>query len=72
MNAWHELPSDDLSWSSGHTLSLITGAMYTVQIGAVNGAGLTAVRMTNGVIVDVTKPQVIKKSLLKFCFALYA
>ena len=60
--AWAELPvaagDDPMTWTSGPVLSLTPGGRYLVQVGAVNGAGLTAVRKTNGVIVDITPPQV--------------
>ena len=56
--AWVELTPDEQSWTSGAVLTLTNGGKYIIQVGAVNGAGLTAVRKTNGVIVDITPPQV--------------
>ena len=53
-----ELTPDQQSWTSGAVLTLTNGGKYIVQVGAVNGAGLTAVRKTNGVIMDITPPQV--------------
>ena len=38
--------------------TLKNGALYTIQVSAVNVAGLTAAHETTGVIVDTTKPVV--------------
>ncbi|XP_070574642.1 uncharacterized protein [Ptychodera flava] len=43
-------------WTSTEELSLKTGGHYEVRVSAVNGAGLTNVQDTNGVIVDPSPP----------------
>ena len=45
------------------TLNLKIGARYKIRISAVNGAGLTAVHYTDGLLVDPTPPEVCLASL---------
>ena len=40
------------------TLNLKIGARYKIRLSAVNGAGLTAVHYTDGLLVDPTPPEV--------------
>ena len=52
-----ELSAEETRWTSPH-LYLEKGGFYWVEVAAVNGAGLTAVHRTDGVIVDPTPPHV--------------
>ncbi|XP_070573951.1 uncharacterized protein [Ptychodera flava] len=53
-------------WTSTEELSLKTGGHYEVRVSAVNGAGLTNVQDTNGVIVDPSPPVMRALSLGAF------
>ena len=46
------------SWTTDETLTLTIGARYKMKVSAVNGAGLTTVHYTDGVLVDPTPPYV--------------
>ena len=46
------------TWRTDEPLTLIPGGFYFIRIAVVNGAGLTAVHDTDGVIVDPSPPVV--------------
>ena len=46
------------TWTTDETLTLTIGARYKMKVSAVNGAGLTTVHYTDGVLVDPTPPSV--------------
>ena len=56
--SWKVIPGNSLKWITDEVLSLKIGARYKMRVSAVNGAGLTAVRHTTGLIVDPTPPEV--------------
>lgn len=45
-------------WTNAEPLPLKVGAYYNIRVSAINGAGLTGVHDTSGVIVDPTPPEV--------------
>nr|XP_006817093.1 PREDICTED: uncharacterized protein LOC100376421 [Saccoglossus kowalevskii] len=51
------------SWTSQDSLELINGAHYSLRIIAVNGAGLSNVQDTDGVIVDTSPPKMRQVSI---------
>ncbi|KAK3609657.1 hypothetical protein CHS0354_035942 [Potamilus streckersoni] len=56
--AWYEIPnSASMSVFTKEELSLMSGARYTVRVGAINKAKFVAAYNTNGVIIDDTKPE---------------
>ena len=56
--AHKELDSSLTTFTTDELLSLTPGGFYYVRVVALNGAGLTAVYETDGVIVDPTPPSV--------------
>ena len=55
---WKTVPGSATTWTTDEVLTLKIGARYKMRVSAVNGAGLTAVHYTNGVLVDPTPPKV--------------
>ncbi|XP_070572594.1 uncharacterized protein [Ptychodera flava] len=55
-NEWFTVPSGTSVWMSEDNLSLQIGGHYSIRVSAVNGAGLTTVHDTDGVIIDPTPP----------------
>nr|XP_006817933.1 PREDICTED: uncharacterized protein LOC100377080 [Saccoglossus kowalevskii] len=51
---------DQNDWTSDNPLTLLTGRHYSIRVTAVNGAGLSTVHDTDGVIVDPTPPRMRK------------
>ena len=55
-----ELDSSLKTFATDEPLTLTPGGFYFVRVAALNGAGLTAVHDTDGVIVDPSPPVVSK------------
>ncbi|XP_077992165.1 uncharacterized protein LOC144446291 [Glandiceps talaboti] len=55
-NDWVSVPGTATTWTSVDTLSLRIGGHYSVRVSAVNGAGLSTVHDTDGVVLDPTPP----------------
>ncbi|XP_070573688.1 uncharacterized protein [Ptychodera flava] len=55
-NEWFTVPSSTSVWMSEDNLSLKIGGHYSIRVSAVNGAGLTTVHDTDGVIIDPSPP----------------
>ena len=55
---WKTLPGSATKWATDEALDLKIGALCKIRVSAVNGAGLTAVHYTDGLLVDPTPPEV--------------
>ncbi|KAL5015119.1 hypothetical protein ScPMuIL_009389 [Solemya velum] len=57
-SSWKEVEDPSLISFTEPSLTLTSGARYSVRVGAVNRAGFVAAYDTNGVIVDISPPKI--------------